>query len=141
MKFRRATTRDLASLIRIDEVARADAARCVELRDAIDAGELHVAESESGVLGFVAVDRSFFGRAFVRLICVAAEARRRGVGTFLLARVAERTRDEDLFTSTNESNVAAQRLFAAVGFEPSGRIEGLDPGDAELVYARQAERG
>ncbi|WZB72100.1 hypothetical protein WJ968_11125 [Achromobacter xylosoxidans] len=41
-----------------------------------------------------------------------------------------------LFTSTNQSNVAARRLMAKAGFVPSGMIENLDEGDPELVYVK-----
>ena len=43
---------------------------------------------------------------------------------------------EKLFTSTNQSNGAAQRLFTSAGFVHSGRIEHLDEGDPELVYVK-----
>jgi HicA toxin of bacterial toxin-antitoxin, len=38
----------------------------------------------------------------------------------------------DQFSSTNRSNVPMQALFGKVGFERSGIIHNLDPGDPEL---------
>jgi hypothetical protein len=47
-----------------------------------------------------------------------------------------------LFTSTNESNRAMRDLLAHAGFEPSGVVQNLDPGDPELIYFKDknAER-
>lgn len=39
-----------------------------------------------------------------------------------------------LFTSTNASNFAMQRLLVASGFIDSGIVHGLDEGDPELIY-------
>jgi RimJ/RimL family protein N-acetyltransferase len=39
-----------------------------------------------------------------------------------------------LFTATEESNQAMQRLCEALGFVHSGRIEGLEDGEIELIY-------
>lgn len=39
-----------------------------------------------------------------------------------------------VFTSTNESNAPMQALPAAEGWELSGKLDGLDDGDPELVY-------
>ncbi len=39
-----------------------------------------------------------------------------------------------LFTSTNASNIAMQRLLVASGFIDSGIVHGLDDGDPELIY-------
>ena len=41
-----------------------------------------------------------------------------------------------MFTSTHASNLPMQALLAKSGFEPSGIIHNLDPGDPELVYVR-----
>lgn len=61
-------------------------------------------------------------------------AARRGVGLRLLAAAMAACRTAKLFTSTNQSNLAAQRLFAGAGFVRSGHIEHLDEGDPELLY-------
>ncbi|MFA6069634.1 MAG: GNAT family N-acetyltransferase [Janthinobacterium sp.] len=76
------------------------------------------------------------GHGFVSLVVVAPGQQRRGVGLRLLAAAADACRTEKLFTSTNQSNGAAQRLFASAGFVRSGRIEHLDEGDPELVYMK-----
>jgi ribosomal protein S18 acetylase RimI-like enzyme len=86
--------------------------------------------------GYVILDNSFFGHAFIPLLLVAAGNRRRGIGTQLIVEAENRCRREKLFTSANETNVAAQTLFEQREFVRSGRIENLDDTDDELVFCK-----
>jgi ribosomal protein S18 acetylase RimI-like enzyme len=86
--------------------------------------------------GYVILDNSFFGHAFIPLLLVGAGNRRRGIGTQLIVEAENRCRREKLFTSANETNVAAQRLFEQREFVRSGRIENLDDTDDELVFCK-----
>ena len=92
-------------------------------------------------MGFVIRDSGFFGQAFVPLLVVAVASRRAGIGTALLTKTELGCRRAKLFTTANESNVAAQRLFEKCGYVPSGRIENLDDTDDELVYCKWLRRG
>jgi hypothetical protein len=71
--------------------------------------------------GYVILDNSFFVHAFIPLLLVAAGNRRRGIGTQLIVEAENRCRREKLFTSANETNVAAQTLF-----EQRGSLCGVD---------------
>jgi GNAT superfamily N-acetyltransferase len=86
--------------------------------------------------GYAIVSRRFFSRPFIELLAVAPDFRRAGVGGALLEACVAAIPGESLFTSTNQSNSPMQALLAKTGFEPSGVIENLDPGDPELVYVR-----
>jgi ribosomal protein S18 acetylase RimI-like enzyme len=86
--------------------------------------------------GYVILDNSFFGHAFIPLLLVGAGNRRRGIGTQLIVEAENRCRREKLFTSANETNVAAQTLFEQREFVRSGRIENLDDTDDELVFCK-----
>ena len=44
---------------------------------------------------------------------------------------------DDLFTSTNQSNIPAQRLFEKLGYTKTGIIENLDEGDPEIFYFKR----
>ena len=83
----------------------------------------------------------FFGQAFIPLLVVAEANRRVGIGAALLTEAEVGFRRAKLFTTINESNVAAQRLFKKCGYIPSGRIENLDDTDDELVYCKWFVRG
>lgn len=102
--------------------------------------QLWVAHCGSRLAGFAVLVDHFFGRAFVELLVVAREARRRGVATKLLAAIASAVRGDRLFTSTNESNAPMRALLAKLGWIPSGRIDNLDDGDPELVFVKLLPR-
>ena len=97
-----------------------------------------IAEADGEVTGYAIVSRRFFSRPFVELLAVAPGWRRRAIGSTLMARCAAAHGEDRLFTSTNKSNAAMQVLLAKVGFEPSGVIDNLDPGDPELVFVKFA---
>ena len=41
-----------------------------------------------------------------------------------------------LFTSTQSSNLASQRLFESLGYERSGQLEKMDDTNPELFYSK-----
>jgi len=81
---------------------------------------------------------AFFGYDFLQLLRVAPNYRRRGIGTALVKAWEESSHTPKLFTSTNESNVAMQRLCEQLGYVRSGVIGHLDEGDPEVVYFKPA---
>lgn len=93
-----------------------------------------VAERGSKVIAYAALDYSFYGNGFIARLIVAEPERRCGHGRALLKAIAARCETPKLFVSTNQSNHAMQQLLAQLGYEPSGVINNLDPGDPELVY-------
>jgi ribosomal protein S18 acetylase RimI-like enzyme len=62
--------------------------------------------------------------------------RRRGLGSALMSQCEAAHDDDRMFTSTNESNAPMRALLAKIGFEESGIIHNLDPGDPELVFVK-----
>lgn len=60
----------------------------------------------------------------------------RGAGLRLLAAAGAACQTPRLFTSTNPSNLAAQKLMLKAGFVRSGQIDNLDEHDPELVYVK-----
>jgi ribosomal protein S18 acetylase RimI-like enzyme len=127
---------DVDAMLACDAYAQAHASRGEAVRAAVGQGHCQVAIRAGHVAGYVLTHGDFFGHGFVSLVVVAPGQQRRGVGLRLLAAAAEACQTEKLFTSTNQSNGAAQRLFARAGFVRSGQIEHLDEGDPELVYVK-----
>ena len=55
-------------------------------------------------------------------------------GPKLIEALEQQSKSTSLFTSTNQSNAHMQHVLAGLGYEPSGIIHNLDPGDPEVVY-------
>ncbi len=135
MQIRPAARADLDAMVGAGG-AGGDPARVEFLRSAIAYGTALVAVVSSAIAGYAVLDHSFYGNAFLALLVVRADSRRKGFGMALLRASEARARTPKLFTSTNQSNLPMQRLLDAAGFERSGVIENLDSGDPELVYVR-----
>ena len=107
-------------------------------------GELLVCvdEGDGAILGFVTYSPNvFFNRPFISFLLVREGYRRRGVAAALVGRVIEIYDGMDVWISTEEVNEPAIRLFRKLGFEPKGRIEGLDhERSVELFFRHPARR-
>jgi GNAT superfamily N-acetyltransferase len=141
-QVRRGSVADL-DLIRAIDTAHSDqrAAQLHQLALGVG-GSFLVAEGDddetSPLRGYVALfSGHFFDRDFIGLLAVREQDRRRGVGTLLLNSAVEAAQSATVFTSTNESNTPMRALLTREGWLVSGTLEGLDPGDPEVVYFRQ----
>ena len=136
MLIRPAARDDLEEMVAADGAAPADPGRAEFLRRAISDEHALVAVVKDELAGYAVLDHSFYGNAFLSLLVVRAQSRRRGHGTALLRAAEARARTPKIFTSTNASNLPMQALLEAAGYERSGVIENLDPGDPEIVYVK-----
>jgi ribosomal protein S18 acetylase RimI-like enzyme len=132
MTLRTATAADRERLVAIDSYAAEYPSRGAEIDEWLATAEVVVAERDGLMVGYAAVNHAFLGQPYLAIVMVAADARRQGIGRALVTSCGER--HLRLWTSTNESNLAMQRLFAGAGFRLAGRVEGLDQGDPELFY-------
>ena len=134
--IRRLTTADLPGLASVDpHLAESERRRRVVGR-LVEQGMSWVAESDGAPVGFAIASRNFYDWPFVDLLVVAESARRAGVGSALMRQCAEAHEEDRTFTSTNESNAPMRALLAKAGWDASGQIDNLDPGDPELVYVK-----
>jgi ribosomal protein S18 acetylase RimI-like enzyme len=132
---RPATDNDLDAVLACDVRAVGDPARVDLLRRAVAEHRCLVAGPGDAIVGYVVTaPASFLGRDFVELLVVRADARRAGTGRMLLRAAAEAAGTDQVFTSTNESNVPMRSLLERDGWRFSGQLDGLDPGDPELVF-------
>lgn len=127
---------DVDAMLACDAYAQAHASRGEAVRAAVGQGHCQVAIRAGQVAGYVLTRDDFFDYGFVSLVVVSPAHQRRGVGLRLLAAAEAACTTAKLFTSTNQSNLAAQRLFSSAGFVRSGQIDHLDEGDPELVYMK-----
>jgi ribosomal protein S18 acetylase RimI-like enzyme len=137
-RLRPATAADAQIIAAIDQACDApqDAHRAALVPILLEFGMSWIAETKSAAAGYALVSRRFFSRRFVELLAVAPAFRRQGLGAALMGRCLSAGNGEVLFTSTNESNGPMRALLAEAGYEASGIIHNLDPGDPELVFVK-----
>jgi ribosomal protein S18 acetylase RimI-like enzyme len=109
--------------------------------DAVRAGRCLAAWTGDTLAGFGILEQTFYRQGFIGLLIVHPDYRRRGVVTALIHRIESICPTEKLFTSTNESNVIAQKTYEALGFIRSGYIENLDENDPEIIYFKRLSKG
>ncbi|TVQ19144.1 MAG: GNAT family N-acetyltransferase [Spirochaetaceae bacterium] len=141
ISIREAHSPDIDELIGLDDIARRDPIRASFLRDAVERGNCLVADRAGCVLGYGILDYSFYGQGFIPLVYVRADSRRHGVGSNLIRGLEARCVTPKLFTSTNDSNKPMKALLSQLGFDRSGIIHNLDPGDPEIVYFKLRTTG
>lgn len=133
--IRKARADDLAAMIAVDDFAQSHPERADEIANWLEAGTAFVAERDGAIVGYAVLTHAFFHRPFIEMLTVAPEARRGGIGGRLIDHLVAHVGTE-LWASTNRSNLPMRELLARSGFTESGFIEGLDPGDPELVFRR-----
>ncbi|MFM9383740.1 GNAT family N-acetyltransferase [Pseudomonas sp. UV AK001] len=120
-------------------VARGDGSRRKCIARAVQAGECWVVcERNDPVapIGYGCLDRSFFGEWLIPLVVVSSEIRRSGAGRQIVSYLECYSSAEKIFTSTNVSNLPMRQLLSGLGYQHSGMVENLDPGDPELVFVK-----
>jgi ribosomal protein S18 acetylase RimI-like enzyme len=105
------------------------------IKKSVKAGKCFAALVSGKVAGFGILGTSlFYEQQFIELLAVHPQYKRRGIATALIRRMEEICPAKKLFTSTNKSNIIAQKTYEANGFIRSGYIENLDEGDPEIIY-------
>jgi ribosomal protein S18 acetylase RimI-like enzyme len=141
MKIRTVTSDDLSSVYAIDHIAGSDLKRKGLISNAINDQCAWLVESSDGhTVGYGILSHDFFGRSFIELIYIDERHRSKGYGSAVIRYLEQKSRSDDLFTSTNESNAHMQHVLTNLGYERSGTIFNLDPGDPELIYVKKSVR-
>jgi ribosomal protein S18 acetylase RimI-like enzyme len=135
--IRQATHADTPKLCALDPIARGDPDRRVMIDRAIREASCCVIERNAIVLGYGIISHQFFGRSFLELIYIDEAHRGEGLGPALIRALERQSKSPSVFTSTNQSNAHMQHVLERLGYERSGIIHNLDPGDPELVYVKQ----
>lgn len=135
-EIRLARPTDGEALFELDPVAHTDGARRERITRGIQAGEIRVAEAQGHIVGYALLSRSFFERPFIELVVIDPGYRGEGVGPRLIRRLEADCRSLRIFTSTNASNDHMRHVLEKLGYEPSGIVHHLDPGDPEIIYSK-----
>lgn len=134
MHIRPATFADLSALCALDTFAAQEPERGAAIASWVGDGACQLAEIDGEIAGYGVLTRHFFGHAFIEMLMIGSDFRRRGVGSALVAHFQTTTGGSKLFSSTNMSNRSMQNLLLKAGFRPSGYIDNLDENDPELVF-------
>ncbi|QHE61594.1 GNAT family N-acetyltransferase [Rossellomorea vietnamensis] len=129
---------DLEPIVAIDQQVIGHSNRRGEIEKAIR-NQACMVIKEGKATGFLLFNTQFFENAFVSLIIIAPEERRKGYASSLLKYFEKNSPTEKIFSSTNQSNIEMQKVFQKNGYTRSGMIENLDPGDPELIYFKYKE--
>ena len=134
LEIRKAFTPDeIACAVAIDEAHIGSNDRAVYITSVAESGGLSVAALCNAVQAFCCLDHNyFFEKPFISLLIVSPDARRLGLGAGLLSHNARRF--PEVWTSTNRSNSAMQKLLKKTGWRYCGEISGLDEGDPEQFF-------
>ena len=88
-----------------------------------------VTDTVNDVLGYGLMSMAV-GEAHILNVCVSPDQRRRGLARYLMAHLTELARHAgvaDMFLEVRAGNVAAQQLYAGLGFETVGRRKAYYP--------------
>lgn len=129
---------DLSSLHRLDHAAQLEPERRELIRSAVLDQRCWVVEEGKEIVGYGVMSHDFFGRSFLSLIYIDKSHRSKGYGPELISFLEAHSKSNELFTSTNESNSHMQHVLEKLGYEQSGIIHNLDPGDPEIVYVKKS---
>jgi ribosomal-protein-alanine acetyltransferase len=136
VRVRKGIKADLASITRIQQQSHGSSTWQPDTYFAFD---VHIAEKNGLVAGFM-VSRSVGpDEAEVLNLAVAPEARQAGVGTALI----EALDAMDIFLEVRESNEAARNLYRKLGFRVVGKRDDYydDPPETALVMRRSRATG
>lgn len=97
--------------------------------------ECYVATLEKRITGYVTFDYTFYGRPFLRFLCVCPEFQKKGIGNKLIEFVEEKCKEQRIFTSTESDNLAMINLLGKREYKLSGVIENLQI-QTEIVYCK-----
>jgi ribosomal protein S18 acetylase RimI-like enzyme len=140
MRYIRKSAREDISVISHCDTKSASGGRREFLERTVQRGGGYTLEQDGKAIGIGILEYTFFEHGFISLIYVSRAARRTGAGEMLLQYLVSICGTPKVFSSTNQSNGPMQALFAKAGFERSGVIHNLDPGDPEIVYYKAIKR-
>lgn len=132
MVIQNARLDDLKKILDIDSMVIGSSNRSNYIEKSIKKKHCFIARHNDVLVGFAIVDSSFFGQNFIPLVIVHPQFRRMGIASGLMRHIIDNGSGK-LFTSTNQSNEAMQKVCESLGFVRSGVIYNLDDGDPELI--------
>lgn len=87
--------------------------------------EVYAAREAGQALGFIILQMTGTFRGYIQAVCVAPEARGRGIGTMMISFAEERIFREspNVFICVSSFNRGAQRLYRRLGYTKTGTLK------------------
>ena len=101
--------------------------------------EVHVVREEGAVRGFVIINMRGAFTGYIQTVCVAADARGRGLGSHLVRFAEERIFKEtpNVFLCVSSFNPRARALYERLGYEVVGELKDyLIRGASEILMRK-----
>jgi ribosomal protein S18 acetylase RimI-like enzyme len=137
MDIRPARAEDVAPSVNLADAVVGARRAAPLVQAAMNRGQLLVAANDDAVVGMLAFRTDWFACTFVTLVSVLPDERRKGVARRLFEAVEALSPGPRLFSSTEETNVAAIRMHRALGFTESGYVDNLPQGYRELLFFKR----
>jgi ribosomal protein S18 acetylase RimI-like enzyme len=137
LKVERARNKNLDALVEINQAAAPKWHRTKLLKAALSEKRAFIAFMGRIPAGFLIWTKDFYSHHFIDLVIVHPEMRRKGVAQAMLKAMEAICPGNKLFSSTNRSNKAMQKVFQGAGYVKSGFISHLDKGNPEWIYYKK----
>jgi ribosomal protein S18 acetylase RimI-like enzyme len=138
MKIKKATAKELKGLLAVNATLTESLVNHADyIKKSVKAGKCYAAIISGKVVGIGILENVFDQLGYIGLLVTHPDYLRQGVCTALIKLMGKLCVTKKFFTSTNQSNIPAQKTYEANGFIRSGYIENLDEGDPEIIYFKQ----
>jgi GNAT superfamily N-acetyltransferase len=131
---------DIDRISSFDQMAIQGTARVKLIENWVGQRQALVLEYDKQVVGYAALEYTFFSCGFLAMLYFDEAYRQRGLGRLFMQYLEDRCVTPKLFTSANQSNSSMRKLLTKRGFVPSGMVNNLDEGDSELLYFKMVKR-
>jgi ribosomal protein S18 acetylase RimI-like enzyme len=140
VEIKKAVTKDIPALFEVMNIGSNGGQEGL-IHHGVTSGQCWVALADGRIAGLAIIGTSsFFHQEFMELIIVHPGFRRQGVATALIHQLESLCKTGKFFTSTNQSNLPAQKTYESLGFIRSGCIENLNEGDdPEIIYFKNLQ--
>lgn len=137
LKIQPARARDLEGMIEINKAAAPKWHKLRHLHASLREKRAFLASIGRIPAGFLIWTKDFYSHYFVDLVVVHPKMRRLGVASALIEAMESFCPGNKLFSSTNRSNKAMQRVFESRGFVKSGFVTHLERNDPEFIFYKK----
>jgi GNAT superfamily N-acetyltransferase len=135
--YRLAIINDKEAIFQIDQSVIGLCNRKNEIIDSIIQKRCLILCNSNKIIGYLIFNDNFFGRRFIELLVVHKDYQRKGYGEDILKHFENEYVENEVFTSTNQSNIPMKMVLVKMGYLESGIINNLDKDDPEIIFYKK----